>query len=336
MMDFSRQLKVQGMNAETQARLAAAKVLIFGAGGLGATAIPYLAAAGVGALTIVDDDAVALSNLHRQILFTRGDIGRNKAVAAAAFCEARAEGSFQAIERRLSTAEIVAAMQAADIVLDCSDSRQLAYQLSDAALFTGRPVVFANAAAMGGQLFTMQPHADLPCWRCLWSEEVLPSGNCDALGVLGPVPATLGLWQALEAIKLITRFAPSLSGELLQYDFVSMRQMRLRVAKAADCNHHKQASDMVEEAVFEGDFAAAKMQGLRIIDIRSAEEIAQKPLLQADNCILMSALLDNPLQYIGRQEAVLLVCAAGQRSRSAAKLLRKQGFAGVSAYPKAW
>lgn len=335
-MDFSRQLKVQGMNAETQARLAAAKVLIFGAGGLGATAIPYLAAAGVGAITIVDDDAVALSNLHRQILFTQADIGSNKAKLAAEFCQARAEGRFQAIERRLSLAEIVAAMQAVDVVLDCSDSRQLAYQLSDAALLTGRAVVFANAAAMGGQLFTMQPHADLPCWRCLWSEDILPSGNCDALGVLGPVPATLGLWQALEAIKLITGFAPPLSGELLQYDFVSMRQMRLRVAKAAQCNHHKQAADIAEDGVFQGTFSAAKAQGLRIIDIRRAAEIALKPLAPADDCIEMSVLLDNPAQYIGSQEAVLLVCAAGQRSQSAATILRKQGFSGVLAYPKAW
>lgn len=335
-MDFSRQLKVKGMSAEAQEKLFAAHIVIFGAGGLGATAIPYLAAAGVGKLTIIDDDAVALSNLHRQILFTRTELGQNKATLAAQFCQARAEGEFRAIAKRLSMAEMREIVQSAQVVLDCSDNRQLAYQLSDISLVTGVPVVFANASALSGQLFTMQAHEDLPCWRCLWSEEILPSGNCDALGVLGPVPATFGLWQALEALKLITHFSPPLYSQLLQYDFATMRQMRFTVQKNPHCQHQKHQEELVEEALFHGNLLEAQAQGLRIIDIRAAEEIALKPLAQADECIEMTALLANPEHYLRHDEAVLLVCAAGQRARSSSALLRKKGYSSVLAYPSAW
>ena len=163
--DFSRQLKVAGMTSAAQEALARARVIIFGAGGLAATAAPWLAAAGVGHLTIVDADTIAASNLHRQTPYTYADLGAKKATTLAAYCQARmADGAqCEAIAQTLDGEVLLAALRAHDLALDCTDSRHFAYQLNDAALITATPVVYANAAALGGQLFTLHPARDAHC-----------------------------------------------------------------------------------------------------------------------------------------------------------------------------
>lgn len=331
--DFSRQLKVPGMSLAAQEKLARARVLVFGAGGLAASAVPWLAASGIGHLTIVDGDTVSASNLHRQLPFTYADIGKPKAEMLADYCRARmAEGTCEAVARELGGAEILQYLQTHDVALDCTDSRALAYQLNDAALLCAKPVVFANASALAGQLFVLHPGEDQPCWRCLWPEDVLPGGNCDALGVMGPVPGVMGMLQALEALKVLAGFAAPLQGEVLQYDFARLAQSRFAVPRAPDCNHRPRMDD---DSVFAEDWQAARAQGLRVIDIRSAEETAARPCAFADDEVPMDALLATPAAYLGG-EPVLLVCASGQRAQSAARLLHAQGFAQVRAYPRRW
>ena len=332
--DFSRQLKVAGMTSAAQEALARARVIIFGAGGLAATAAPWLAAAGVGKLTIVDADTIAASNLHRQTPYTYADLGAKKATTLAAYCQARmADGAqCEAIAQTLDGEVLLAALRAHDLALDCTDSRHLAYQLNDAALITATPVVYANAAALGGQLFTLHPSRDAPCWRCLWPEDIAPSGNCDALGVLGPVPATLGLWQALEALKILTGFAAPLAGEVLQYDFATMRQTRIRVPRRAACNHQPQTL----AAPIHAELTTALAQHWRIIDIRSAAERAALAPPFASEHIPMPQLLAAPAAYLDAGAPVLLICASGQRAQNTARTLRAQGYAQVYAYGKAW
>ena len=152
--DFSRQLKVAGMTPAAQEALARARVIIFGAGGLAATAAPWLAAAGVGHLTIVDADTIAASNLHRQTPYTYADLGAKKATTLAAYCQARmADGAqCEAIAQTLDGEVLLAALRAHDLALDCTDSRHFAYQLNDAAgVASGRktspPVATATHSA---------------------------------------------------------------------------------------------------------------------------------------------------------------------------------------------
>ncbi|MFC2752398.1 MAG: ThiF family adenylyltransferase [Cardiobacterium sp.] len=332
--DFSRQLKVAGMTPAAQEALARARVIIFGAGGLAATAAPWLAAAGVGHLTIVDADRIAASNLHRQTPYTYADLGAKKATTLAAYCQARmADGAqCEAIAQTLDGEVLLAALRAHDLALDCTDSRHFAYQLNDAALITATPVVYANAAALGGQLFTLHPSRDAPCWRCLWPEDIAPGGNCDALGVLGPVPATLGLWQALEALKILTGFAAPLAGEVLQYDFATMRQTRIRVPRRAACNHQPQAP----AAPIHAELTIALTQHWRIIDIRSAAERAALAPPFASDHIPMPELLASPAAHLRPKETTLLICASGQRATHTARTLRTQGHTQVFAYGKVW
>ena len=332
--DFSRQLKVAGMTPAAQAALARARIIIFGAGGLAATTAPWLAAAGVGHLTIVDADTIAASNLHRQIPYRYADIGAAKAPTLAAYCQARmADGAqCEAIAQRLDGEVLLAALRGHDLALDCTDSRHFAGQLNDAALITATPVVFANAAALGGQLFTLHPAEDAPCWRCLWPEDIAPGGNCDALGVLGPVPATLGLWQALEALKILSGFAAPLRGEVLQYDFATMRQMRIRVPRRPVCNHQPP----MLAAPVHAELATALAQHWRIIDICSAAERAALAPPFASDPIPMPELLATPAAHLAPDAPVLLICASGQRATHTARTLRTQGYAQVFAYGAAW
>ncbi|MDO5091454.1 MAG: HesA/MoeB/ThiF family protein [Cardiobacteriaceae bacterium] len=234
--DFSRQLKVPGMTPAAQEKLARARVLVFGAGGLAASAVPWLAASGIGHLTLVDGDTVSVSNLHRQLPFTYADLSKPKAETLAAYCRARMAGATcAAIPRELDGAEILDALQAHDLALDCTDSRAFSYRLNDAALLCGKPVVFANASTLAGQLFMLHPGEEQPCWRCLWPEE--PPATSATLGVLGPVPGVMGMLQALEALKILAGFAAPLAGEVLQYDFARLAQSRFAVPRAPDCIH---------------------------------------------------------------------------------------------------
>ena len=238
----------------------------------------------------------------------------------------------EAIAQTLDGEALLAALRTHDLALDCTDSRHFAGQLNDAALITATPVVFANAAALGGQLFTLHPAEDAPCWRCLWPEDIAPGGNCDALGVLGPVPATLGLWQALEALKILTGFAAPLRGEVLQYDFASMRQMRIRVPRRPVCNHQPP----MLAAPVHAELATALAQHWRIIDIRSAaERTALAPPFACDP-IPMPELLATPAAHLAPDAPVLLICASGQRATHTARTLRAQGYAQVFAYGAAW
>ena len=238
----------------------------------------------------------------------------------------------EAIAQTLDGEVLLAALRAHDLALDCTDSRHFAYQLNDAALITATPVVYANAAALGGQLFTLHPSRDAPCWRCLWPEDIAPGGNCDALGVLGPVPATLGLWQALEALKILTGFAAPLAGEVLQYDFATMRQTRIRVPRRAACNHQPQAP----AAPIHAELTIALTQHWRIIDIRSAAERAALAPPFASDHIPMPELLASPAAHLRPKETTLLICASGQRATHTARTLRTQGHTQVFAYGKVW
>lgn len=238
--DYTRQLKTPGMPPAAQDMLRRARVLILGAGGLGTAAAPYLAAAGIGHITLVDADTIEASNLHRQTPYRYTDIGAGKAETLAAYCQERMSGGAccTAISHELTGGALISVLRGHDIALDCSDSRRLAYQLNDAAHITGTPVIYANAAALGGQLFTLHPDDAQPCWRCLWPESIQSGDNCDALGVLGPVPGIFGLCQALEALKNLTGLAAPLRGEILQYDFATLRQTRFKVPRDPVCNHH--------------------------------------------------------------------------------------------------
>ncbi len=192
------------VGAAGQAKLAAASVLVVGAGGLGVPVLQYLAAAGVGRIGIVDGDVVEASNLHRQPLYGVADVGRPKVEVAAE--RLRALNHDVRIEPHAmhATAENIDALVAHhDLVIECTDNFRAKFLVNDAVVRAMKPAVFASVHQYEGQVQVYRPLPHWPCLRCLWPEAPRDGmvGNCAEAGVLGPVPATLGALQAMQALK---------------------------------------------------------------------------------------------------------------------------------------
>lgn len=220
-----------------QARLASARVLVVGCGGLGAPVISSLVAAGVGHLTLVDDDSVEASNLNRQVLFTEADLGRPKAEVAAARARALCS-TVDAVARveRLSTGGARAAVRGFSLVLDCADGMPTKFLLNDACVKEDVPLVHGAATAWSGQVLVV-PGRRGPCLRCLF-EGPPPAGalpTCRTAGILGAVTGVVGSFQAAEAIKVLVGSDQTLIGRLLAIDVLSPSVRAVGFPRRPDC-----------------------------------------------------------------------------------------------------
>ena len=216
---YSRHVIMDEIGPAGQAALLDAAVLVVGAGGLGSPVVQYLAAAGVGRLTIADDDTVERSNLHRQLLHGESDVGRPKAVSAAEWvADHNPDVTVEAHETRVSPDDARERVAAHDLVIDASDNFPTRYLLNDAARLAGTPLVHGAIYRFDGQVTTLTP--DGPCYRCLFPEPPEPGTvpDCATTGVVGVLPGVVGTLQATEAIKLLTDTGDPLVGRVLAYD----------------------------------------------------------------------------------------------------------------------
>lgn len=219
-MLYARHLALPGFTTDTQRRLAGARVLLTGLGGLGSPAALYLAAAGVGTLVLNDFDRVDPSNLQRQILHTRARVGKAKTESARAALSAL-NPDIRLIPRdgRLQDKALGEEVALADVVLDGSDNFGTRFALNAACLAAGRPLVSGAAIRFEGHVTVFDPRrADSPCYACLYAEDAEDLGDCRSNGVLGPVPGVIGCLQAVEALKLLTGLGEPLVGRMLIYD----------------------------------------------------------------------------------------------------------------------
>ncbi|MDP9414796.1 MAG: HesA/MoeB/ThiF family protein [Pseudomonadota bacterium] len=235
---YARQIVLKEIGGEGQKRLLAGHVLVVGAGGIGSPAIQYLAAAGVGRMTIIDDDSVSLSNLQRQTLFGTADIGEPKASLAAKAVEAlNSDVLVQHLPERINASNAQRLIAGADVVLDGSDNFETRLTVADHALAAKVPLVSASVAQFEGQLALYRGwEADKPCYRCLvGSDPDRPEASCSEQGVLGVVAGVLGSLGAMEAIRAITGFGEDSAGKLLLIDALSLRFRTLKLTKDPGC-----------------------------------------------------------------------------------------------------
>ncbi len=224
---YARHIVLADVGGPGQQKLKAARFLVVGAGGLGAPAIQYLAAAGVGTLGIVDDDVVSLSNLQRQVIHDTAAIGRPKVESAAD--SVRRLNPHVAVEthaRRLTAVNAAGLIEGYDIVLDCSDNFATRYAVSDQCFHSRKPLVTGSVGQFDGSLTTLKPYESgpdglpNPTWRCLFPDAppdgLLPS--CAVAGILGALTGVIGAMQALEAIKELVGIGEGLVGRLLLFD----------------------------------------------------------------------------------------------------------------------
>ncbi|SDI73948.1 molybdopterin-synthase adenylyltransferase MoeB [Paraburkholderia phenazinium] len=236
---YSRHLRLSEIGLEGQRKLAAARVALIGAGGLGSPAALYLAAAGIGRLTVIDDDVVDRSNLQRQVLHRDADVGTLKVESAGRTLRALNPHVVIELQRtRLLAANVERLLGGHDVVIDGSDNFSTRYLVNDACVRLGVPMVYGAVQGFDGQVSVFWPtHEGGSCYRCLFPEPPAPefAPNCSEAGVLGVLPGVIGLLQATEAIKLILDIGESLSGTLLQFDALGMQFNRLRLARDPHC-----------------------------------------------------------------------------------------------------
>jgi molybdopterin-synthase adenylyltransferase len=238
LLRYSRHILLSEFGIDAQQKFAAAHALIVGAGGLGAPAAQFLAAAGVGTLTLCDADSVDLTNLQRQILFATADVGTPKVAAAKARLNAvNPEVRVVTIEARVGPAELAPLVAAADVVLDCSDNFATRHAVNRACVAAARPLVSGAAIRFDGQVsvFDARDPAS-PCYHCLFGEgEEIEETRCATMGVFAPLVGIIGTTQAAEALKLIAGVGETITGRLLLLDAFAMRWREVNIARDPAC-----------------------------------------------------------------------------------------------------
>jgi adenylyltransferase/sulfurtransferase len=237
LLRYSRQILMPRFDIEGQEKLKSARVLVVGAGGLGCPVALYLGAAGVGHLTLVDDDVIELANLQRQIGFEQGQLGELKAsTLAERVRRINPLISVTAVNQRLAEGDFIQKVQEASLVMDCTDNFDTRFALNRACVAANVPLVSGAAIRGEGQVSVYdQRVADSPCYHCLYSEQGNEDLNCSEAGVIAPLVGMIGSVQAMEAIKLISGVGKPLIGRLLLLDAWDMRWREMKLAKDPDC-----------------------------------------------------------------------------------------------------
>ncbi len=345
---YSRHLILPEVGLKGQEKLKDARVLLVGTGGLGAPAAQYLAAAGVGTLGLVDFDVVDESNLHRQILFTKDDVGKSKAQTAAARLRAmNPHIDVQVHETRFEASNAHGILRDYDMILDGTDNFPTRYLANDVAVLQGKPNVYASIFRFEGQASVFDARRG-PCYRCLYAKPPPPGlvPSCAEGGVLGVLPGIMGSIQAAEAIKLIVGRGEPLIGKLLLFDALEMEFTKLRLAKNPDCPlcgpraTIKELIDYEEFCGIRGEEEEVP-EGIPAMDARALEaRLARKDVLLVDVREPHEAEIARipggklvPLHELAARAAelpqtedIVLYCRSGVRSAKALQFLQTLGF----------
>ena len=353
---YSRHLIIPEIGIEGQQKLKAAKVLLVGAGGLGAPLGLYLAAAGVGRIGLVDFDVVDFTNLQRQVIHSTKDVGRKKLDSAAEkMLGINPNISIARHEVALTSENALDILRDYDIVVDGTDNFPTRYLVNDACVLLGKPNVYGSIFRFEGQA-TVFAYEGGPCYRCLYPEPPPPGlvPSCAEGGVLGILPGTIGLIQATETLKLILGIGEPLVGRLLLYDALGMRFRELKLRKNPECpicGEHPTVTRLIDYHQFCGvpQQAAAPTQEAKVNDGEiDVTELKQK-LDRGDQFVLLDVRepheykiakipgsklvpLSEFASHLGEfdKEAEIVVhCKMGGRSARACGILRQAGFSNV-------
>jgi sulfur-carrier protein adenylyltransferase/sulfurtransferase len=346
---YSRHLIMPEVGMEGQLKLKQARVLMIGAGGLGAPLGLYLAAAGVGHLGIVDFDVVDFTNLQRQVTFSTSDVGRPKIEAAKERLAAMNPAiEITAHETRLTSANALDLFKDYDIVVDGTDNFPTRYLVNDACVLLGKRNVYGSIFRFEGQI-SIFGAPDGPCYRCLYPEPPPPGlvPSCAEGGVLGVLPGIVGSLQAIETIKLILGAGDSLVGRLLLFDALGMKFRELKLKKNPDCplcGTNPTITKLIDYEEFcgiRGEEAPAPItqvpeitprelkqrldrgDDLFVLDVREPHEYQ---ICNINGYLLPLGDLPRRVHELDSSREIVAHCRSGKRSAEAAEFLRKAGF----------
>lgn len=337
----ARQLSLPGFDEVSQRRLAAARVLVIGAGGLGSACIPYLVGAGVGTIGIVDDDVVELSNLHRQVTHTTANIGKSKTASLAQAATAL-DPNVKIIEHnlRLDSSNALEIFANYDLVIDGSDNFPTRYLSNDAAQLTGIPLIWGSILQHHGQV-SVAWHEQGPGYRDLFPVPPAPGTipDCAAGGVLPGLCGTIGSLLATEALKLIAGLGQPLVGKVLIYDALAASTRTLEYSRDPQAPEITGLIDYVlfcagslpEAAAIAAEALADALAGADapvLLDVRNEDERAQQHIAGSLHLPLpqLEAAIESGAELEQIPENVTVYCARGPRSQRAASLLATRGI----------
>jgi sulfur-carrier protein adenylyltransferase/sulfurtransferase len=339
---YSRHLLIPEVGLAGQERLAAARVLVVGIGGLGSPVLQYLTAAGVGRIGAIDDDAVDETNLQRQTLFATPDVGRAKAAVAAERLRALNPGvCVDAIEGRFDASNARDLVRMYDVVVDCTDRFPTRYLINDACLLEKKPDVYGSIFRFDGQVSVLGLENG-PCYRCLYPEAP-PEGSvptCAEGGVLGALAGIVGAWQASETLKIVLGIGEPLRGRLMLIESLSARVREVRFDRdpaCAVCGTHPSILDatLTEDA---GDVvggaaeidAAQLDEALKEATLLDVREPHEAVLGIIDGAVAIPASqLEARMHELDTAQRYIVACRVGAKSRWAFSRLRDAGFARV-------
>lgn len=352
-MRYGRHLIMPEVGVAGQEKLNAAKILMVGAGGLGSPSALYLAASGIGQMTIIDPDVVDLSNLQRQILHDTSSVGIPKVESAKRrINEVNPNVKVNAIQDQLSNENVRQLIRDHDLVVDGTDNFQTRYMVNDACIFEGKLNVYGSIFRFDGQS-TVFCATDGPCYRCLYPEPPPPGmvPSCAEGGVLGILPGVVGVIQATEAIKLIIGKGDPLIGRLMLYDALAMKFRELKIRKDPHCpvcsanptitelqDYEYFCGISHEEAEEHGpqkQLTAAQLKEmldagkkLTLLDVREPQEWDIAHLPGAKHIPLND--VPDRMNELDTADDIVVYCHHGMRSAKAIGFLQKMGFEKLS------
>jgi adenylyltransferase/sulfurtransferase len=348
---YSRHIMLPEIGRAGQEKLKTARVLCLGAGGLGSPAALYLAAAGVGTIGIVDDDHVALSNLHRQLLHGTSDIGRPKTESARQrLVDINPNLKVRIHACRFTSENAEQILREYDLLVDGTDNFATRYLSNDVAVFARKPNIYGSIFRFDGQTSVFAPHLGGPCYRCLFPEPPPPGAvpSCAEAGVLGVLPGIIGTMQATEAIKLILGIGEPLIGRMVHFDALQMKFREFNLRRDPECpvcGEHPSITTPIDYEDFcrgPQDLTAVvpeisvhelqeRMESRRpfvLLDVREPFEFEMARIEGAK--LIPLGELPRRIEELDQTKEVFVFCHSGIRSERAAEFLRGAGFMRVS------
>lgn len=332
---YNRQIILPEIGEEGQSKLLKSKVLVIGAGGLGAAILPYLAAAGVGEIGIVDDDDIEISNLHRQVIYKSSAVGKSKAEEAKLMIsELNPLVNVNAFPERLSGSNAISLFEKYDIIVDATDNISIKYLINDACLVTNKPMVYGSIFRFQGQVSVFN-YQNGPTYRCLYPDENNSALNCEEAGVIGISVGIIGMFQANEVLKMILGIGTVLSGKILVYNILSNEQQKYdfdkseahSITRAAFEEKYNKAEKQVKEIGFELVLEEINNDEVLFLDVRNEDEV---PKISLKNQIQIPLPhLEKEMEKLNKNQLIYIFCQSGVRSKIAAELLQKHDFKNV-------
>lgn len=329
---YNRQIILPEVGTNGQEKLQQAKVLIIGVGGLGSAVLPYLAAAGIGEIGIMDDDTIDVTNLQRQVIYNTNSVGKSKVLEAKERILALNPSiKINAFPEKLDAKNAVSLFDYYDIMVDATDNLQTKYLINDACCATNKPFVYGSIYKFEGQVSVFN-YENGPTYRCLFPEETNQVRNCNDAGVLGISVGIIGMFQANEVLKMVLGIGDLLSGKLLVYNMLNNEQQKFEFSKKPPIAINKLAfedkylKDENSSIEILASLALEQINNPKVIflDVRNWDEY---PKIIIDNSIQIPLdNLENELHQLDSNAAFFVFCQSGIRSKIAVEILRKNRF----------